>query len=194
MTTTQAQELVQKLQEQGVEFVAGLTNEEITQVEQQFGFTFPPDLKQFLQTALPVSGKFYDWRKALTDKEVADHVREMLYWPLEGILYDIEENKFWYQPWGPRPELMEEQKRIATQKIAAYPVLIPVVSHRYIPATPHAAGSPVFSAYQTDIICYGNNLAQYFSEEFFIELSDSFTRVEAPVTIEFWTDLVHLNG
>src|SRR5258708_605636 len=40
-----------------VEFDAGLTDEEVQACEHRFGFRFPPDLRQFLQTALPRSLK-----------------------------------------------------------------------------------------------------------------------------------------
>ncbi len=36
-----------------IEFDAGLTDEEVLKCELRFDFRFPPDLRQFLQTALP---------------------------------------------------------------------------------------------------------------------------------------------
>lgn len=191
MTSIQAQELVSKLQEQGIQFVEGLTHEEVLQVQQRYNFQFPPDLKAFLQTAIPVSPKFYDWRAALTAKEEIDWVNRMLHWPLEGLLYDVEHNNFWHHTWGTKPASLDEKKKIATEYYLTYPRLIPVFSHRYMPATPAIEGNPVFSVYQTDIIYYGNNLPMYLAGEFFITLSDSFTLVDEPVnTIEFWSEIV----
>lgn len=37
-----------------VEFEPGLSDAEVEQVERQHGFRFPPDLRAFLQTAMPV--------------------------------------------------------------------------------------------------------------------------------------------
>jgi hypothetical protein len=36
-----------------IEFDAGLTDAEVAVTEARFGFRFPPDLRAFLQTALP---------------------------------------------------------------------------------------------------------------------------------------------
>ena len=46
------------------------------------------------------------------------------------------------------------------------PKLIPVYSHRMMPDEPQAAGNPVFSVHQTDIIYYGSDLADYLRHEF----------------------------
>jgi len=35
-----------------------------------------------------------------------------------------------------------------------------------IPDRPHLSGNPVFSVHQTDIICYGTDLRDYFLHEF----------------------------
>jgi hypothetical protein len=41
-----------------VEFDAGLTDAEVRQTEEFFGFRFPPDLRDFLQTASPRGPQF----------------------------------------------------------------------------------------------------------------------------------------
>jgi hypothetical protein len=38
-----------------IEFDAGLTDAEVATAEGRFGFRFPPDLRDFLQTALPTA-------------------------------------------------------------------------------------------------------------------------------------------
>lgn len=48
---------VDLIQSRGVHFEPGLTDQEVEQTETTFGFRFPPDLRAFLQTALPVSTK-----------------------------------------------------------------------------------------------------------------------------------------
>src|SRR5215470_10898792 len=45
-----------------IEFDAGLSDYEVVNTEQRFGFRFPPDLRSLLQTALPHSPQFPDWR------------------------------------------------------------------------------------------------------------------------------------
>jgi hypothetical protein len=48
-----------------VEFDAGLTDAEVLAVERRFNFQFPPDFREFLQTALPRGPAFPNWRKWL---------------------------------------------------------------------------------------------------------------------------------
>jgi hypothetical protein len=44
--------------------------------------------------------------------------------------------------------------------------MIPVYGHRYLPAGRATYGHPVLSIYQTDIIVYGTDLADYINHEF----------------------------
>jgi hypothetical protein len=54
--------LAEDLRAKGVRFEAGLTDEEIHGIEGEYAFSFPPDLRLFLQFALPVSEDFPNWR------------------------------------------------------------------------------------------------------------------------------------
>jgi hypothetical protein len=64
--------------------------------------------------------------------------------------------------------------------------LVPLISHRYIPSEPNEAGNPVFSVYQSDVIYYGADLADYFEHEL-----DGWAPVTTPIKhIRFWSDLV----
>src|SRR4051812_5055604 len=70
-----------------VEFDAGLTDAEVIAVQRRFGFQFPPDLREFLQTALPRGPRFPDWRSG---DEAA--LREWLDLPRHGVAFDVEHN------------------------------------------------------------------------------------------------------
>jgi hypothetical protein len=140
-------DLVGTLRNNRVEFEAGLTDAEILAAEARHGFRFPPDLQAFLQAGLPRGSDFPDWRDG--DEAV---LRGWLDLPLRGILFDIEHNGFWLDEWGPRPALLAEAQRVASELVAAAPRLIPVYSHRMMPSEPHLPGNPVFSVHQTDII------------------------------------------
>ncbi|WP_245649134.1 hypothetical protein [Sphingomonas mali] len=159
-------------------WTAGYSREELDRAQEEFDLIFPSDLVDLLRDRRPAEG--YDWR--------IDHekIREMLAWPLEGILFDIEQNGFWLSEWGSRSEVEEERREIATVEVGKAPKLIPLVSHRYLPAEPNEPGNPVFSIYQTDIIHYGANLEHYFRNEFgsWSSLEDSAYR-----HIRFWSDL-----
>lgn len=195
MTDIQAKELVQNLQKIGIEFEVWLTNDEVLKIEEKFNFKFPPDLKYFLQTNLPVSEWFYNWRNALDSQEITEMINSQLQWPLEGINFDIEYNNFWVKNWGKKPENLEEQLIIAENNFKGYPKLIPIYSHRFIPMEPNIIDNPIFSVYQTDIIFYGYNLADYLSNEFKFTISDNFEVLMKPKhDIEFWTWCVEKNN
>jgi hypothetical protein len=162
-----------------IEFAAGLTDDEIGRVEARFGFRFPPDLRAFLQTALPQGPQFPDWRSG--DPAA---LRDWLDLPRQGILFDIEHNGFWLEEWGPRPQTLEEVCRVASELIAAAPKLIPIFGHRMMPDEPHLPGNPVFSVHQTDIIYYGFDLADYLRHEFNLPGREPWPEHYRP--IRFW--------
>jgi hypothetical protein len=190
MTQKHIQRLIELLESKRVVFSTGLTNNEFQMINTTFGIEFPPDLKLFLQLALPISDGFAHWRAAINEKEECRMMQERLNAPLDGILFDIKYSNFWIEDWGEKPEIFEQQKTIATQFYHKYPKLIPIYSHRYIPAKPCISGNPVFSVYQTDIIYYGYDLADYFAKEFQFNLPSWFGKVDEPEKIEFWDRFV----
>jgi hypothetical protein len=119
-------------------------------------------------------------------------------WPFEGLAFDIEKNAFWVDEWGPRPLHVADAVEIARKHVSAAPTLIPIYSHRYLPADPSLPGNPVFSVYQSDIIVYGRDLWDYFRHEFQTEdwlqrnLEKGITEEEFDASlrkIPFWTRL-----
>jgi hypothetical protein len=159
----------------------GLSDAELDAVQNRFHFTFPPDLRAVLQFALPIGKQWLDWRSG------SDHdIQARLGWPLEGIQFDIENSGFWLDEWGPKPEEGHRRSEVVRHVIDNAPRLIPVYSHRFIPVEPLDAGNPVFSVHQTDIIIYGNDLADYFHREFGVSLPGSAAR--EPRRIRFWSD------
>ncbi len=171
------------LQAAGVIFDNGLTEREILVVEEKFGFRFPPDLKAFLMFGLPTGNRWPNWR------DVNDpYIPHMLIWPYEGMCFDIERSGLWPVSWGDRPASLTEAFEVAKRKVDEAPKLIPIYGHRYLPDRPSLEGNPVFSVYQTDIICYGSNLWNYFQNEFhgYFEVA-SYQTTDSP-HIEFWSD------
>ncbi len=153
--------LVEQMQERGTVFDIGLTDAEVAIAEARFSFRFPPDLRAFLQTALPKGERFPNWR--------SDNYGVLQDWidlPKQGVLFDIEHNGFWLEEWGTRPKSLDDAKRVASELIAVAPKLIPIFIHRMMPDEPHVTGNPVFSVHQTDIIYYGFDLADYLRHDF----------------------------
>ena len=174
-----------------VDFEIGLTDNEILQIENKFDILFPPDLKLFLMTELPISGSFVNWRLGLNSKDESDKIVDRLNWPLEGMLFDLKSNEFWIKRWGDKPKTYEDQERIAKEKYLEFPKLIPIYSHRYIPSHPNEIGNPIFSVYQMDIIYYGFDLTTYFTNEFSLKRTRELKLIDKPNRkIEFWTNWV----
>jgi hypothetical protein len=188
MRLDQIDYLVHHLKVDGVSFDAGLTIEEVRQVEQTFGFHFPPDLREFLQTALPVSDGFVPWRWGLRNSSIAHKIIERLEWPVDGIVFDVIKGSFWLPQWGTRPVDEGQREVIARRHLANYPKLIPIYSHRYLPELPCEPGNPLFSVWGTDIIYYGYDLFSYLVSEFTLHYPSSAQTPDRPKHILFWSD------
>ena len=157
----------------------GLTDAELTRVEQEFGFSFADDHRAFLAAALPYGRGWPDWRDG--DRE---QLREKLAMPVEGVLFDVAENDFWYKGWGPQPVGAQDAVAAARRFLMTVPRLVPVHAHRYLPAGRGTSGHPVLSVMQTDIITYGTDLTSYLRHEF-----DGAPLGQARPTVAFWRDL-----
>ncbi|MEU8236487.1 hypothetical protein AB0C12_43440 [Actinoplanes sp. NPDC048967] len=157
----------------------GLTESELTGVEQEFGFSFADDHRAFLAAGLPYGRGWPDWR----DGDRAQ-LREKLAMPVEGVLFDVAENGFWYEGWGPQPAENADAVTVARRFLMTVPRLVPVYSHRYLPAGRGTSGHPVLSVMQTDIISYGADLTTYIRHEFGGEPLQA-----GRPTVAFWRDL-----
>ena len=157
----------------------GYSQSELDAAQDRYEIVFPPDLVALFLDRRPVLG--YDWRA--DDPEI----RKMLTWPLEGLLFDVENAELWEPEWGERPGTAKARAEVLAKIVGSAPKLIPLVSHRYLPAEPHEAGNPVFSVYQSDIIHYGADLADYFEREF---VDPSRPLPDQIKHIRFWPDFV----
>jgi hypothetical protein len=158
----------------------GYTRSELEQAQETYGLRFPPDLLDLLLDRRPKEG--WDWRS--DDKGI----RRALERPLDGLLFDVEQNDLWWPEWGERPPSVDERAQVVSAIVQSAPRLIPLIGHRYIPEEPHEVGNPVFSVMQSDVIYYGANLAEYFANEF-----EGTHRVGAVRRIPLWSDLVERN-
>jgi hypothetical protein len=170
----------------------GLTDAEFERIETEYGFEFSDDHRAFLSVGLPLDGPaerdrtgwpwWIDWRHG--DPEI---LKGRVEWPVEGVLFDVEENDFWYDPWGPRPAPMSEALVLAGERLAAAPRMVPVCGHRCLPAGRGTWGRPVLSMYQTDIIVYGTDLLAFIEGA----PTDNFAYADAIArSADFWRDLI----
>jgi hypothetical protein len=182
------------------EIEPGLTDREFARIEAEFAFEFAADHRAFLAAGLPTSVPYNDppgvirtHRQPWPDWRDGDpaQLREALNHPTEGVLFDVQNNAFWHPTWGPRPGDADEALATARDHLAAVPTLVPVYGHRYLPAGRGDHGHPVLSVWQTDIICYGLDLADYIYREFGAAEADHGDAPWDPqVSVEFWRDFV----
>ncbi|MBB5871838.1 hypothetical protein F4553_005217 [Allocatelliglobosispora scoriae] len=158
------------------EIADGLTEVELDAIEARYGFVFATDHRAMLRAGLPHGRGWPDWRDGDPD-ELADRLRR----PVEGVLFDVEEDIFWHPTWGDRPTLTADAVRVARRELASAPQLVPVYGHRYLPGVAGSSGHPVISVMQTDVIVYAQDLGAYLRGE---------RSGDARVTAAFWRDLI----
>jgi hypothetical protein len=157
MTYARIDAAISHLRSNRIVFEDGLSGDEIARVEKVHGFRFPPDLQRFLQTALPVSGGFPNWRSE-SEHELR---HRYLDGPTSGLLFDVEHNDFWLADWGHQPQNISDAVSKACKHLSAVPRLVAVRSHHYLPSEPLEEGNPVFSVRQSDVACIGLDLPSY---------------------------------
>jgi hypothetical protein len=173
---------VEVLRRAGERLTPGLTDAELHDVEHRFGFRFAPEHRALLRLALPAGEGWPDWRS----RDPAD-LEGRLRWPVDGVLFDVRNDAFWPASWGPRPVEETAALAVARERLAAVPRLVPLFSHRYLPAAPAPDPSPVFSVHQSDVIFYGGDLEDYVQHEFW--LTGSWSAQVPAARVAFWSDL-----
>eukprot|EP00928_Gymnodinium_smaydae_P039093 TRINITY_DN26791_c0_g1_i1.p1 TRINITY_DN26791_c0_g1~~TRINITY_DN26791_c0_g1_i1.p1 ORF type:complete len:280 (-),score=54.08 TRINITY_DN26791_c0_g1_i1:20-859(-) len=189
LSTDEAAALQASMAEKKVaEFEAGLTKEEFEALEQQFGMTFPPELRTFLSVGVPVGKGFPKWRTWTGDNSF-----------IEGVLFDVESNNFWWkgatrsESWGEKPKDMATRLAVAQEKLSALPPLIPVYMHRAMPSS-DKPGLPVLSVHQTDVMSYGPDLASYLVREFRIDPIRKSPEDPEYIVVPFWGEFDEVDG
>src|ERR1700712_1255862 len=142
----------------------GLSAEEFARVEEILGFEFADDHRAFLAAGLPVGNSWPNWRS-----EGRKSLQKRMQLPIDGVLFAVEWNEFWAPGWGQRPARMKDALRTAVYEMARVPRLVPVYSHRYLPAGRGSFGHPVLSVVRTDVVALGCDLADYIANEFSLE-------------------------
>lgn len=173
----------------GVKIDCGLTLDEINKAETFYNIKFHPDHRGLIRAGLFADENGYNWHD-YSDKNIA-RIREMLDWPQEGILFDIEFNNFWMTKLGQKPADLTQAKEIFTNWYKLnVPRLIPIYSHRYMSSEPDKLGAPVYSVHQTDIIYYGNNIFSYLKNEFRSTINIEYPKWRKDDT-PFWSEILH---
>ena len=190
------QAIAEAMAAQQIEFDPGLSDEEISAVEQICGFRFPADLRIFLQIGVPRRWRRYDW---VDDRfpnwredplaimhDVTAQNRQMFH-------FDIENNGFWVEEeWGARPDRRSKAFAICDQSLQTVPPLIPIYVHRFLPAEPNLPGNPVLSVWQPlDTLYYGYNLSNYLLREFIPGYAEDRGQLSDYRPIRFWSKIAN---
>lgn len=164
----------------------GYSLTELQDVQARWTLRFPPDLVEMLQERRPLFPGALDWVTA--DPAV---IQAALDWPFESFWFDVQHAAAWWPEWGDKPPAPGEQRARLKAIFAAAPRLIPVFGHRYLPEEPFERGNPVFSVYQTDVICYGANLLDWLERE-----PGGYYKKPWPAIkeIRFWSDALRNNN
>lgn len=164
----------------------GLTEDELSSVESELSLRIAAPWRAVLSRAHPRPGggpsrSFPDWRL----RDVA-RTQEIIDQPIEGILFDVEHNGFWWRDWGERPEGLPARIATARRALATVPRLTPLWGHWY--AAP-GSDSPVFSIVQTDLWIPAVSLAALIEGR--PQSEDELPAHEYPVgSVPFWS-LLH---
>ncbi|MFE6052495.1 hypothetical protein ACFQ6N_17210 [Kitasatospora sp. NPDC056446] len=171
----------------------GLSDGEFERIEAEYGIQFSDDHRAFLAAGLPVYSPPEEgatWEKPWPDWRNGDpdEVRSHLAWPIDGVLSAVEHG-YWHASWGPRLAEPQDARAAAVKHLALVPQLVPLYAHRFLPAGGGTYGHPVLSIWGTDIIYYGEDLADYISHEF--EEGYEYPETWNPrATVAFWQDFV----
>ena len=183
-----AESTVALLRAVGVEFAQGLADAEIEAIGESFRVSAPPELEQFLRAGCPVSPKWARWVEG--PEVVAADARE---WIDRAFEFDVTQGQYWHPSFGQRPDDADQAVQVALAVVRAAPPLIPIYAHRFIATSPTSGQRAVLSVWQAvDSIFYGNDLADYFTNEFQVERS-AWAAVDAP-RVPVWEDLFDLFG
>lgn len=153
----------------------GLTIEELKEVEQKYGFRFPPDVRDFLQVGLPLGCGWHDWRRlgkvTVSDEDTEDTVSQIQ--KLHCIPWRVRYSKD--RQWDENESLAKAQD-LASR---VYP-LIRLCQHRCIPSVPHECGLPILSMHGCyDNLCHSRNFWTWLEEA---------AKIPAGVIPQSWKD------
>ncbi|MBF4469836.1 hypothetical protein [Flavobacterium sp. HJJ] len=140
-------------------FLKGISRKEIDKLETIFGFDFPWDYREML---LNISG--LDTEEVSLDPDREDEIR------FDNFFYqysrDIEKSKWLVEDINTFKIYVEEALTEAGFDVSQIIGYIPIYHHRAIVVFRNKYLSPVISVMGADIIVYGNNLIEFFKNDF----------------------------
>lgn len=176
---------LETLEKCGIQLERGISKQEFEKIEEIYQIKFPNSLKRFLETALPISDGFYNWRD-FSSKNI-EYIKEIIHRPWTDI-EEMASDVYWCDNWGREPDDKEDIAKEVRKRIKTAPALIPIFLHRYMPVI-SSDNVPIISVEGLDIIYYGQNLEDYFDIEFGEKKQEEMD-FETISYISFWSDVM----
>jgi hypothetical protein len=179
--------MIKQMKQNGIKFDQGLRADEIRMIEKTYSFNFTDELRELFSNALPISNGFYNWRDFSTDN--VQKIISVMNDPIREIVDDVQNDLFWCDDWGEKPDDFESAKMILLAQYKSAPTLIPFYSHRYVPAINGISFVPVLSVHGSDIIYYGKDLEFYLKTEFITKKYQNLN-IDDYMYVPFWSDIM----
>ncbi|GAB2231705.1 hypothetical protein Drorol1_Dr00010717 [Drosera rotundifolia] len=158
--------LLANLRSAAVTLLPGLSDSILCRIEADLNFTFPPDLRSLLSSALPSGPRFPDWRSPRS-------YRHLIRLPLAAVGNHVARKSLWCKSWGKRPQDPETALRVVRARLRKSPVLVPVWGRCYVASGPCLAGNPVFYVDEDMVAVCALDLDDFFRREFSSSDDDS---------------------
>ena len=161
--------MINKLNNVGIHFTDGLSNEEIKKIESTFRFKFPKEIASFLSYAYPANGNFFNYRDmSPVNIQFFNEFQQNI---KDSFLFDIENNTETLQIMlkdliGCHSE-GDNFENAVMNALQQSPRLIPFYEHRCF--FDGLDNMPIISFWQAvDTIFYGSDLENYLENEFLL--------------------------
>ena len=173
------------LKQHEIKIEVGLSSSELKLIEEVYSIRFPKSLRDFLMLALPVSEGFYNWRD--DSAENISTIKKAIDEP-KKTFNELAGEAEWCESWGDELGSVTEKATEVKKRLQKAPTLIPVYAHRYVPMVEND-NPPILSVHGTDVIYYGESLADYLEVEFGDKKQEdiAFDRIQP---VPFWSEIM----
>ena len=173
--------------EKKIKISNGMSEKEIKKVEKIYQIVFPKDYKEMLKEFVLDCN---NWRD-ISEKNIS-YLKDKINAPIEGIIFDIENNGFWMNEFGNKPKNIQERVNIFLKYIEKnnIPKLIPILNNTYMIGDENSE-YPIVSVIQKDIIILSNNLINYFEQK--LNISKQNELYFRNIKIPFWSNIINCN-
>lgn len=117
----EAVRVLEALDKKRFEILEGLSKDEIQTIEERNKISFPEDYRTLLMTGVLTDPelRFPNWR--MNNKHVMEDGLDFI---KTRFKFDIEENNYWSDVFGPKPSDTNEAVQVVLNKIGQWPALI----------------------------------------------------------------------